>query len=53
VEQTQEPLIVTKRGRPVVEVIPVRDLEPRPLRHSVTVLDDIVGPILASWNINR
>jgi len=53
VEQTREPLIVTKRGRPVVEVIPVRDLEPRPLRLSVTVLGDIVGPILDSWKINR
>ena len=53
VEQTREPLIVTKRGRPVVEVIPVRDMEPLPLRRSVTVLGDIVGPILDSWNIDR
>ena len=50
---TRESLIVTKRGRPVVEVIPVRLRENKPLRGSVTVHGDIVGPILDSWNIER
>ena len=53
VEETQEPLIVTKRGRPVVEVIPVRDREAKSLQRSVTVLGDIVGPILGLWNVER
>ena len=52
-EQTQEPMIVTNRGRGVVEVIPVRDLAPRPLRRSDTVLADVVAPIVYSWNIER
>ena len=53
VAETQESFIVTKRGRPVVEIVPVRVREPRPLHRSVTVHGDIVGPILDSWDVER
>ena len=53
VADTREPLIVTKRGRPVVEVVPIRIREGKSLRGSVTVHGDIVGPILDSWDVDR
>jgi len=53
VADTREPLIVTKRGRPVVEVVPIRIRESNSLRGSVTVHGDIVGPILDSWDVDR
>lgn len=52
VEQTGEALVVTKRGRPVAEVIPVRARR-RSLKGSVTVRGDIVGPILDAWDFER
>jgi prevent-host-death family protein len=53
VQRTRETLIVTKRGRPVVEVIPVEASESKPLRGSVKVHGDIVGPILDTWEADR
>jgi len=50
VEQTGEPVVVTKRGRPVAEVVPIRGTS-RPLKGSVTVRGDIVGPILDAWDL--
>ncbi len=52
VEQTGEPLVVTKRGRPVAEVVPVRATR-RSLKGSVTVRGDILGPILDTWDVDR
>ena len=53
VAETGEPYIVTKRGRPVAEIVPVRARRARPLRGSVTVRGDIVGPILGAWDVDR
>ena len=53
VAATHESLIVTKRGRPVVEVIPIKIEKSKPLRGSVKVNGDIVGPILDSWDLDR
>ncbi len=52
VEQTGEPLVVTKRGRPVAEVVPIRT-PARSLKGSVTVRGDIVGPILDAWELEK
>jgi prevent-host-death family protein len=50
VQATREPLIITKRGRPVAEVIPIRNAEtPKSLLGSVTFHGDIVGPIAEEW----
>jgi len=53
VAETGEPLIVTKRGRPVARVVPARLTEPTSLRGSVTVRSDIVAPILDTWDADR
>ena len=53
VAKTRESFIVTKRGRPVVEVVPVQARKARPLHGSVTVRGDIVGPVLDAWDAER
>jgi prevent-host-death family protein len=49
VEATREPIIVTKRGRAVAQVIPIVHDRPKSLRGSVTFHGDIVGPISEDW----
>jgi len=51
VAETGEPLVVTKRGRPVAEIVPLRKRRARPLRGSVVFRGDVVGPILGEWEI--
>jgi prevent-host-death family protein len=51
VAATGEPVVVTKRGRPVAEVVPVRTQPPRPLRGSVKTRGDLVSPVLGTWNV--
>ena len=53
VAETGEPVVVTKRGRAVAEVVPVRRARRRTLRGSVTVHGDIVAPLLGPWNVDR
>ena len=53
VASTHESLIVTKRGRPVVEVVPLQVRPAKGLRGSVKVHGDIVGPILDSWDVEQ
>jgi prevent-host-death family protein len=54
VAETGESYVVTKRGRPVAEVVPVgKTVRPRSLRGSVTVHGDIVGPVLDRWDIDK
>jgi len=53
VAETGEPLVVTKRGRPVARVVPARRAATTSLRGSVTVRGDIVAPILDAWEADR
>lgn len=53
VAETGEAVVVTKRGRPVAEVVPVRTRRSPSLRGSARTRGDIVGPILGGWNIER
>jgi prevent-host-death family protein len=53
VADTGEPVIVTKRGRPVAEVVPIRTRKPRLLHGSVTTHGDIVSPVLGDWDLER
>ena len=53
VAETGEPLVVTKRGRPVARVIPARQAGRASLRGSVTARGDLVASILDGWEIDR
>ena len=53
VAETGEPLIVTKRGRPVARVVPMASGKSGSLRGSVTMRGDLVGPILEKWDLER
>jgi prevent-host-death family protein len=59
VEQTGEPVLVTKRGRPVAKIVPVAPEGRRhpqdALRGSVTFLGDVLSPALPpeAWDAVR
>lgn len=53
VAATGQSYIVTKHGRPVAEVVPVRRGKPRSLIGSVTTHGDIVGPMLEAWDMDK
>lgn len=54
VSQTHETLVVTKRGKPVAQVVAVEDeSERRPMRGSVRCRGDIVAPIDEPWDATR
>ena len=53
VAETREPFIVTKRGRPVVQVAPLPADASASLEGSVTVNGDIVSPILGRWDVDQ
>ena len=50
---TGEPITVTKRGRPVASVEPVRPRRQRSLRGSVTYHGDILAPLGDKWEMER
>lgn len=43
-------LVVTKRGRPVAKVVPIREERRRSLRGSIVFESDIVSPIGETWD---
>ena len=52
VASTGRPLVVTKRGRPVAEVVPVEPA--KPLAGSVKILvseEEFIAPLDESWDI--
>ena len=53
VQRTREPVVVTKRGRPMVRLVPAEVARPRLfgcMKGTVTILGDIVEPIDVEWN---
>jgi prevent-host-death family protein len=56
VEQTRQSILVTKRGRPVVRLVPAAT-EPPKLRGALagwmTIRGDIVAPLEDEWEANR
>lgn len=52
VAATGDSVVVTKRGKPVAEVVPVRRQPVRSLRGSVTAHGDLVAPVLGSWDLD-
>jgi prevent-host-death family protein len=56
VNQSREPLVVTKHGRPVVQVVPyvaADEGEANPLKGSVVFEGDIVSPLDVPWEAAR
>lgn len=54
VAHTHEPLVITKRGKPVAKLVPIEDETPVSLygcmKGTVTFLGDILSPIDESWS---
>jgi prevent-host-death family protein len=50
VEQKKERFIVTKRGRPVAQVIPLASTKARSLRGSLIYEEDLLAPVAVVWN---
>jgi len=53
VAETGEPIIVTKRGKPVAKVIPAEHREPPSLAGSIVREGDIVSPIPFTWDAEK
>ena len=53
VARTRQPLIVTKRGKPVAKVVPTESHRPRKLLGSVKFHGNIVAPILDKLEIEQ
>jgi prevent-host-death family protein len=52
VEREGGAYIVTKRGRPVAQVVPIARDEPRAVQGSVTYLTDIAEPLGDDWPVD-
>lgn len=53
VARTRQPLMVTKRGRPVAQIIPVDGEPAKPLLGSVVYEGDIVSATGELWNADE
>jgi prevent-host-death family protein len=53
VSETGQSFVVTKRGRPVARISPVKASAPRPLLGSVLKERDLIGPIQERWHEDR
>lgn len=57
VQLTGEPLIVTKRGKPIVKIIAILDSEHTPqfgcLKNSFSIQGDITLPMDESWTFDE
>lgn len=55
-EQKHETIVITKRGTPVAKLVPYEKKSVKLfgfLRGSVTMKDDVIGPIDESWDAER
>jgi antitoxin (DNA-binding transcriptional repressor) of toxin-antitoxin stability system len=57
IQQTGEPLIVTKRGKPIVKIIPIFEEEQGSffgcMKNTFSIEGDIMAPIEDHWNIDE
>ncbi len=54
VQSSQETLVVTKHGKPVVKIVPYRENESEnPLKDSIVFEKDLVGPLDVEWESNQ
>lgn len=50
VARTGQPIIVTKRGKPVARLVPLEETPEKSLAGSVLFDDDLVSPIEDEWD---
>jgi len=53
VSETRKPIVITKRGKPVAQVIPMpakRGSIVGSMKGSVTILGDIISPLDVEWD---
>ncbi len=55
VAKTKQGVIITKRGKPIAELIPYEaEAEPVPLKDTVTFMGDIMSPVAQEdWEVLR
>ena len=53
VQESGESVVVTKRGKPVAQVVPYRERRAESLRNSVRFHGDVIGPILDQWDVEH
>ena len=53
VAETHETIVVTKHGRPMVQVMAFETFESAGLARSVRTRGDIVSPALGDWDVDR
>lgn len=54
VERTGQALVITKRGKPVAELVPYRASRPKArglLKDSLFITGDIISPIDVDWDV--
>ncbi|MBK8101411.1 MAG: type II toxin-antitoxin system prevent-host-death family antitoxin [Planctomycetes bacterium] len=53
VAATHQPVIITKRGRPVARVLPIENAKPPSLLGSILEEHDLLSPIDERWDADR
>lgn len=57
VQQSGEPLIVTKRGKPIVKIIPIQDPNEGAyfgcMKETLSIAGDIMQPIDEAWDLDE
>ena len=52
-----EPIVITKRGKPVAKLVPVEDEARREIfgcmRGTITIQGDIISPVEVDWHAER
>jgi prevent-host-death family protein len=52
VAATGQPVVVTKHGKPVAEVVAVKKEVVNPLKGSILYEEDMVSPVLDPWDMD-
>ncbi len=52
VARTGVSMVVTKRGKPVARLVPMKEQKPKSLKGSVLYQGDLVSPIDVEWDAN-
>jgi prevent-host-death family protein len=57
VRRTREPVVITKRGKPIARLVPIAEDDPVPLfgylAGTVTILADVVEPTGEAWDADK